>query len=158
MKNLLTTLTLCVILLVGCGKNITVSDNNTKIPPLPKLNAPDEITKIVKSGRFACMGSEIDIGSALIFTKRKVDSEKVLGYTLWLFDSKDVVLVEFDLEKTKLPGRTWIDLGGDGKIEHFFEDPTPIPGFPDICKTLNRFRNLNDRKPSTQGELGKTSI
>ena len=158
MKKLLTALILCAIIIVGCGKIPLMPDKPASIPPIPDFSKKDDITEITESGRFACMDSEISVGSVIGFTKQKLNETKKIGYYLWIFDSKDVIVVEYKLYESKQPGRTWIDFDGDGKAEHFVKDPSELEFYPDICKTLNYFRELDGRQPNTERKLDKPNV
>jgi len=155
MKKLLTTFILCSILFLGCGKAPLVPDGDPLIPPLPALDAEHNIIKLLKAGAFSCMGSDEVAGKSIHFSYEKPDRTIINMYSMWVFNSYDSIVVEYD--KDLKPGRTWIDLDNDRKPEYFANSPTEFKDYPDICKTLDYFRNLNGRSPR-ETKLGTTSI
>lgn len=143
LKKVLTALIFCSIIFFGCGKNPVPVDSQV-IQPLPNLKEENAVVKVLKQGEFTCPNSKTVVGKVVFFSRKFLDSSVTETYVLWVFVSNDSVLVQYD--KDLMPGNTWIDFGNDLKPDFYFKNPATIHGFPDICKSLDFLRNLNDGK------------
>lgn len=155
MKKLLTIVIFCSILFLGCGKVPPIPDGEATIPPMPVLDPDNSIVKVYEAIPFVCIGSTEIAGKMMRFSHTNVKTMEIGRYSIWLFNSNDSIFTEYG--KDLFPGRTWVDLGNDKKPEHFANSPKELKNYPDICKTLDYFRELNGREPRKR-ELGKTQI